>query len=127
MALQALLDTSAFVRWLDGSLPTQVRRRLDRAELLVSIVTAWEIAIKPELTQAGFRPGVVERSLEAMGARLLPITPRHTDALYALPRHHKDPFDRMLIAQALVERCTLVSPDQRIPLYRNVGLKVFWD
>jgi PIN domain nuclease of toxin-antitoxin system len=127
MPSRSLLDTSAFIRWLDGSLPRHVKRNIEKTELLVSIVTPWEIAIKPALKEAGLTAGVVARKLDEMGARLLPVTLRHTDVLCALPLHHKDPFDRMIIAQALAEDCMLVSPDQRFPLYGGAGLSVLWE
>lgn len=94
---------------------------------MISIVTPWEIAIKPALREAGLTPGVVAQRLQEIGARLLPITLRHTDVLASLPLHHRDPFDRMIIAQALAENCTLVSPDQRFPLYESSGLHLLWD
>ncbi len=127
MPSRSLLDTSAFLRWLDGSLPKRVKRSIEKTELLVSIVTPWEIAIKPALREAGLSTGVIARKLQEVGARLLPVTLRHTDVLSTLPLHHKDPFDRMIIAQALAETCTLVSPDQRFPLYEGTGLRLLWD
>ena len=127
--MRLLLDTNAFIHAVNGSLPSRLERRLLKSttELLVSIVTPWEIVIKPQLRKAGFTSDLVEAKIAEMGARLLSITVPHTAELYVLPPHHNDPFDRMLIAQALTEDCPIVSGDQRFPLYASAGLKVLWD
>jgi PIN domain nuclease of toxin-antitoxin system len=123
-----LFDTVAFVRHADGKLPRRMEKLIEKSttEILVSIATFWELAIKPSL---GFTAERVEDHLERLGARLLPITPDHTRILSKLPipEGHTDPFDRMIIAQALEERCPVVSSDQRFPLYESVGLQVIWD
>ncbi len=129
--MKYLLDTVAFCRALDDTLPGKTRRRLTNAdaELLVSIVTPWEIALKRSLILRGLNNDLVVRKIEELGARLLPITLDHTAALNTLPTfpEHRDPFDRMLIAQALGEECPLVSNDSRLSLYEGVGLQVLWD
>lgn len=84
---------------------------------MVSAATAWEIAIKHALGRLDFP---IERFVEfaqSMGFELLPITARHALAAGALPRHHEDPFDRMLIAQARTEGATLMTSDRKFPLY----------
>lgn len=95
--------------------------------MLVSVVTPWEIAIKPALRESGLNTRVIKQHLDDMGARLLPITWEHVDLMSTLPPHHSDPFDRMIISQALVEKCAMVSSDKRFPLYQNTGLRVMWD
>jgi PIN domain nuclease of toxin-antitoxin system len=127
--MRVLLDTNAFIRAVSGTLPVKIERRLLKpgTEFLISIVTPWEIAAKQELHRMGFTHPVVVSKISEMGARLLPISLEHTAELYQLPLHHKDPFDRIIIAQALVEDCPLVSSDQRFPLYSSTGLKVLWD
>jgi PIN domain nuclease of toxin-antitoxin system len=112
-----------------GTLPAKVERRLLRPnmELLMSIVTPWEIAIKSEFKKSGFASNLVEAKIIETGARLLSITLSHTATLYSLPLHHNDSFDRLLIAQALVEKCPVISSNQRFPLYASTGLKVLWD
>lgn len=123
-----LFDTSAFVRHAEGKLPKRVLRLIEKptTEILISVATSWELAIKPSL---GFTADRIENHLRQMGARLLPITLDHTRALAQLPipEGHNDPFDRMIIAQALEEQCPVVSSDQRFPLYESVGLQVIWD
>jgi PIN domain nuclease of toxin-antitoxin system len=132
--MNLLLDTNAFIYWLYGTLPPRVKRRVERAAgLLLSVVSPWEIANKSSVS--GKRSGdlrlptttEVEQGLADLGARLLPVTMQHTERLYALPLHHKDPFDRMIIVQALEERCAVVTSDERFSLYENLGLQVLWD
>jgi PIN domain nuclease of toxin-antitoxin system len=125
--MRVMLDTVAFIKGVQGTLPHRLQRRLQKSttEILVSIVTPWEIALKPSLHK--LTTELVERALVEMGARLLPITLTHTGILYKLPLHHAEPFDRMIIAQALSEPCPVVSSDRRFPLYETVGSKVVWD
>lgn len=132
--MSLLLDTNAFIYWLFGELPPRVKRRVERAgDVRLSVVSAWEIANKASVSRGRFAElrlptaGEIGQGLEELGARLLPVTMRHTELLYTLPLHHKDPFDRMIIVQALDEACAVVTSDQRFPLYKSVGLKVLWD
>ncbi len=127
--MRLLLDTNAFIRMLDGSLPRKIERRVLKpgVELLLSIATPWEIAIKRSLHQAGLTSKLVESKIVEMGFRVLSITLEHTSALYDLPLHHREPFDRIIIVQALIENCPLVSSDRRFPMYAGAGLKVLWD
>lgn len=129
--MKLLLDTNVVVYWLAGTLPHKIKRHTEKAsDLLVSIVTPWEFALKTN-PPSGKRklPTAREtkRFLEDSGARLLPITMDHTEMIYTLPLHHEDPFDRIIIAQALHEECPVVSSDERFPLYGSVGLQVLWD
>ena len=129
--MKLLLDTQILVYWLIGTLPHKIKRRIEKAsDLLVSIVTPWEFALRTNPPSGKLRLPTTketEQILEELGARILPITMEHTDIIYTLPLHHDDPFDRMIIAQALAEKCPVVSADERFPLYRSVGLQVFWD
>ena len=127
--MTVLLDTSAFIRHSQGKLPGRMFRLVAKSttEVLVSIVTPWEIAMKPALRKVGLDGQRVREQLEVLGARLLPITLEHTERLYRLANYHHEPFDQMIIAQALVENCPVVSSDQRFPLYASEGLKVLWD
>jgi PIN domain nuclease of toxin-antitoxin system len=125
--LRLLLDTNAFLRWRVGRpVPRPVERVLKRrgTESFVSIVTAWEIALKHSLhvSMADF-----QTSIAAMEATMLPITFGHLDEFARLPGYtnHRDPFDRMLIAQAISEDLTIVSSDTRFTSYKR--LRVLWD
>ncbi|MHB1444597.1 MAG: type II toxin-antitoxin system VapC family toxin [Acidimicrobiales bacterium] len=122
--MSLLLDTHILLWWLsdDPLLPAVAREAIasPESEVLVSAATAWEIAIK----RAAGRLDAPDDLLEAVGANdfeTLPITAAHALAAGALPPHHSDPFDRMLIAQARAEGLTLISVDDRFPQY-NVDL-----
>ncbi len=132
--MTVLLDTNVFLFIIrEEKLPRPVQRLIENTsiEVLVSIITPWEIAT---LNNESFGKRMriklpsprVQESIEAMGARLLPITMEHTDIIYRLPLFHHDPFDRMIIAQALEERCPILSADQRFELYKGEGLQVIW-
>jgi len=115
-----LLDTHILLWWLsdDPLLPRVAREAIASAdsEVLVSAATAWEIAIK----QAAGRldaPADLLEAVEANDFETLPITAAHAIAAGALPPHHSDPFDRMLLAQAGAESLTLISVDIRFPQY----------
>ena len=118
--MSLLLDTHILLWWLsdDPLLPTAAREAIvsPESEVLISAATAWEIAIK----QAAGRLDAPDDLLEAVEANdfeTLPITAAHALAAGALPPHHSDPFDRMLIAQARAEHLTLISVDNRFPQY----------
>jgi PIN domain nuclease of toxin-antitoxin system len=93
-------------------------------QLLLSIVTGWEIVMKNQLELSA---AYVEAAIDAMRATLLPIRFAHLEELSSLPFRddHKDPFDRMLIAQALAEDLPIISGDARFSGYKR--LRVFWD
>jgi PIN domain nuclease of toxin-antitoxin system len=90
-----------------------------RNELLFSAASLWEIAIKGSLSREDFSvdPGQFRRALLENGYIELPIKGQHAVAVQALPRLHKDPFDRMLLAQAVTEGIVLVTADAQLALY----------
>ena len=117
--MKLLLDTNAFLRLMGDRPLTRVAERvLNRSdtERFVSIVTAWEIAIKHSLSVSATD---VEAGVAAMPATLLPIKFQHLDELSRLPLYtnHRDPFDRLLIAQAIHEGFRLVSRDPEFAKY----------
>ncbi len=91
--------------------------------VFVSAVTAWEISIKQALGKLR-TPKNLERVLAESHFEELPIKIAHAIVAGRLPRHHDDPFDRMLIAQAQTDRLTLVTHDARMSKY---GTSVLWD
>ncbi|MGH9652827.1 MAG: type II toxin-antitoxin system VapC family toxin [Bryobacteraceae bacterium] len=129
--MKLLLDTNVFLKWMNGEkLPKRAMSRVENASpLFISMVTPWEIAIKSNRSPKLKLPDSeqVLKGIDAMGARLLPITTKHTALLYSLPAHHNDPFDRMIIAQALAEDSSVVSSDERFPLYKSAGLQLLWE
>lgn len=90
--------------------------------VLVSAVVIWEVAIKRRLGKLDAPSDLLDQ-LEGAGVDLLPITPRHADRVGTLPLHHRDPFDRLLIAQAETEGFALVTADNELSRY---GIKVIW-
>jgi len=117
--VRLLLDTHALLWWLaDEGLTDQARNAVaDPANLvMVSAVSAWEISIKKasgKLTA----PDDLGRQVDEGGFTPLPISIAHGIAAGELPRHHDDPFDRMLIAQAFAEGLTVVTHDKRFADY----------
>jgi PIN domain nuclease of toxin-antitoxin system len=116
--VKLLLDTQCW--WWMGHdpdrLPSPLRRKLrsPASQIVVSIVSIWELAIKASLKRFDFKgppEHVVPALLEDVDATLLAVDIAHALAIVSLPFHHKDPFDRLLIAQAKVEDLTLVTAD----------------
>jgi PIN domain nuclease of toxin-antitoxin system len=115
-----LLDTHILLWWLgdDRALPPLARDAIADPDtvVVVSAATAWEIAIK-KATGRLEAPDDLLTVLEDNNFDTLPITTSHALVAGALPPHHADPFDRMLIAQAQTDGLTLVSVDRRFPAY----------
>jgi PIN domain nuclease of toxin-antitoxin system len=127
--LRLLLDTHALIWWLGGdetlSIPARAAIGNEDHSVLVSAASAWEIATKHRLGKlpqaAGFVSDIAG-AIAAHGFESMPVTLRHGQTAGALPGHHNDPFDRMLIAQAMLENCTLVSNDGAFDAYGVVRL-----
>ncbi|MGB5593239.1 MAG: type II toxin-antitoxin system VapC family toxin [Crocosphaera sp.] len=117
-----LLDTHAFI-WLsenDSNLPNNLREMIDIADTVyVSIVSLWEMAIKLNLGKLSLQRSyeTIEQELESSDILLLPITFIDTLQISRLPLHHRDPFDRMLIAQAINKSLILISRDTQFDAY----------
>jgi PIN domain nuclease of toxin-antitoxin system len=93
-----------------------------KLRIVISAVVIWEVAIKRRLGKLDAPSDLLEQ-LERAGVDLLPITPRHADRVGSLPMHHRDPFDRLLIAQAETDGLALVTADQDLARY---GIDVVW-
>jgi PIN domain nuclease of toxin-antitoxin system len=123
----ALLDTHTFV-WLASdqkelSAKAAVAIKKDLDSLFISVVTAWEIALlhkKGRLHFALPSAEFVERAIRHHGVQELSLTREVSMASVSLPYIHNDPFDRILVAEALQHRCRLVTKDATIPLYPGV-------
>jgi PIN domain nuclease of toxin-antitoxin system len=124
--LKLLLDTHALLSMLfaDGRLSRPAHEAMERpdAQLVVSVVSIWEIAIKRAIGKLVAPDGLLERIDEA-GTEVLTITARHAHATGELPLHHGDPFDRLLISQAKLEGCAIVTRDRAFAAY---GVPVVW-
>jgi PIN domain nuclease of toxin-antitoxin system len=117
--LRLLLDTHALLWWLaDEELLASARAGIaDPANsVAVSAASAWEISIKKALGKL-VAPDDLEQQILTSGFDALPISITHALAAGQLPRHHDDPFDRMLIAQANVEQMTIITRDRRFGDY----------
>ena len=115
-----LLDTHVLL-WATGEparLSPKIRDLIDApaSVVYVSMATVWELGIKANLGRLALPEGYF-RSLPEIGYRLLAVEVPHVEAYRMLPSYHRDPFDRMLIAQAQVEGLTLVTNDREIERY----------
>lgn len=120
-----LLDTCILIWWRadDPRLGATARRAIREAsEVFVSAVAAWEISIKTSIGKLVV-PELISSALPALGLIELPITIAHAERAGALPAHHKDPFDRMLVAQASHEGLTLVTCDH---VFQSYDVRVLW-
>lgn len=123
--MKLLLDTNALIWWLEGS------RRLSRPavdaiddvsnDVHVSAASAWEISTKARLGKLRFTGSLLVR-LEKYDVRPLAVTVEHGWAAGALPPVHRDPFDRILVAQARLEELVVVTSD---PIFAQYGVAVF--
>ncbi|MBG1269193.1 type II toxin-antitoxin system VapC family toxin [Nostoc sp. WHI] len=121
--MKVLLDTHIFI-WWDSEpekLSPNILSLLQQTDtkLYVSVVSLWEIQIKSQLGKLTLSQSLedIYDSQSKNGISFLSVIPTHILNLNTLPLHHKDPFDRMLISQALVEGLTLISIDQIFKLY----------
>jgi PIN domain nuclease of toxin-antitoxin system len=121
--MQYLWDTHTFLWWVAGSSSLSARAREviehDDHEPYMSMVSLWEISIKTSLGKldiAGEYRTVID-DVNENGIQLLPITFPHTLSQHQLPFHHRDPFDRMIIAQAMVEQMPVISADRQFDPY----------
>lgn len=127
MTGSALLLDSNIVVWYDqkpARLPVSVTRQIESApQVFISAVTAWELAIKQSLGGLELARPVSDFVLTS-GMFELPVTIRHGEAVRNLPLYHRDPFDRLLVAQALIEGLVLVTADTRLVQYGVPILRV---
>jgi PIN domain nuclease of toxin-antitoxin system len=124
--VRLLVDTHAVLWWLrdDPALSRSAREAISDAsnELLVSAASLWEMAIKRSLGKLEV-PDDLPDLIADEGFAWLPILPQHAWHVRALPMHHRDPFDRLLVAQAQTERVPVITSDDRI---RGYGVTTLW-
>lgn len=128
--MKLLLDTHAFL-WMsldDPRLSDTARDVIAELEneLLLSPSSFWEIGIKISIGKYELQEPLdvfVDREVERNGLVILPITPQHATQVARLPFHHRDPFDRLLIAQAIVENVPIISADRQLDAY---GIERVW-
>ncbi len=122
--MKLLLDTHIFIWWAVApeklSATTLAALEDENNDLLLSIAGVWEMQIKAQLGKLKLNDSLqnlIQSQQAANGIQLLPIELAHVLVLDTLPLHHKDPFDRLLIAQSITEGATLVSTDSQFSVY----------
>ena len=123
--MKLLLDTHVVLWWRTDSprLGRRVRHAIATADIVwVSAVSGWEVAIKQAIGKLQLKDSFASM-VSASDFRELALTLRHTEQLVRLARHHSDPFDRMLIAQAQAEKVALVTHDRQFEPY---GVPIVW-
>ena len=128
--MKLLLDTHVFI-WWSGEPDKLSEKVLDACEnranrLILSIVSIWEMQIKMQLGKLKLKRSLkdlVENQQNINNLQILPVSPNHIFMLDNLPMHHRDPFDRLLISQAIEENLALVSKDQA---FSDYAVKLFW-
>ena len=127
--MKLLVDTHAFLWFVagDSKLSGAARRALEAAdaELHLSAASVWEMAIKSGLGRLTLPAPVTQYVADKAkaGLQVLPVEWVHAAAVERLPFHHRDPFDRLLIAQAQIERLPVVTRDR---VFRRYGVTVIW-
>lgn len=124
-----LLDTHALIWFLDDDirLPTNVRNRIETTPIVfVSIASLWEIAIKANIGKLELSApfSTIEPNLVNLGITQLPIIVKDLEVYLSLPLHHRDPFDRILLAQTINHSLSLVSQDTQMDAY---SIQRFWE
>ena len=126
--MRLLLDTHILLWWLsdDAALPDRADALIadPTNEVFVSPLSLWEIAIKARLGRITADVAEIRTAALASGFTELPVTLEHAVAVADLPDHHRDPFDRALIAQARVEPLRLITHDQIVAAYSGDALLV---
>jgi PIN domain nuclease of toxin-antitoxin system len=123
MAQRILLDSNVLIWWAEGNpqIGQHLRVQIENRPLaFASLASAWEIAIKSSIGRLRLPLGFDE-FLDRFGFELLPIRLDHIREIEMLPFHHRDPFDRMLVAQARIEGLQIVTRDRHLEAY-DVGV-----
>jgi len=128
--MRLLLDTCTVIEAAETDgwkrLPSRIRELLqdETNELLFSVVSIVEMAVKTTIRKLDIPAARIEQIINDLGLTTIPFSVRHAMHLYGLPLHHKEPFDRMLIAVALAEKVPIVTSDREFVKYSDVGLEV---
>ena len=128
--MTVLLDTHVLLWWVhdDPRLSKRVLTLLEdeEVEVVVSVASLWEIALKITAGRFDLKPELLATVLEQVGQariRALPVQRDHVLSTVGLPKHHVDPFDRLLVAQAQIERTPILTSD---PLIRKYAVETIW-
>jgi PIN domain nuclease of toxin-antitoxin system len=120
--MRILLDTHLLLWSLSqpSKLSASIRRKIDAADVYASAASIWEISIKSKLGKLDANPRDVLDGVEPAGFSLLAVSGEHAARVAELPLLHKDPFDRMLVAQAMVEPMILLTNDEALRGYGSI-------
>ena len=121
--MHILLDTHIFIWWLKNDSDLSLKARsliMDAEQVYVSSVSIWEAVIKVNLGKLEVDIHLLTSAIESEGFLELPMTARHAAFVSTLANHHRDPFDRMLIAQALSEPLRFLTADQQLLKYSEL-------
>lgn len=127
--MKLLLDTHAFIWFVenDNNLPESVRNLIENIEneILISIASLWEIAIKASLNKLELKNNIesIIKNMSLNGFSILEILPEHIITVSKLPFHHRDPFDRIIIAQSLTENIKIVGRDI---IFKEYNVDLIW-
>lgn len=128
--MRLLLDTHAFLWFIEGNpnLSDTARNLIEdpKNQRFLSIASLWEMSIKVSIGRLELEMAfteLVKREVHGNAIELLKIQPEHLDELAKLPFHHKDPFDRLIIAQSLAENLPIVTKDSA---FQNYPVTAFW-
>ena len=126
--MTVLLDTHAFLWWIADAprLSRRARKAIADSACLLSIASCWEMAIKASLGRLEVPQPLdrfIQQQLEINGFHLLPVSLEHAAGVRDLPFHHRDPFDRLIAAQARHEEMAVVTVD---PVFTRYGVKRIW-
>jgi PIN domain nuclease of toxin-antitoxin system len=125
--MRLLLDTHVYLWWLADApaLGKAARERIMKAEaVFVSAASIWESVIKIGIGKLQADPDELLRGIGESGFESLPVTPEHAAALMRLADHHKDPFDRILLSQAITEPLYFLTADKALEAYSDLVVKV---
>ncbi len=126
--MRLLLDTAVLIYAVES--PKRLSKRalasIEDADNIreISSISITEIAIKSSAGKLKLSVGMLRQAIDDLNMRVLPYTARHAFELFSLDLHHRDPFDRQIIAQALSEQIPIVTSDESFHLYK--GLKIIW-
>ena len=128
--MKLLLDTHTFLWFIGGNinLNSNAQKIIENREnqRFLSVASLWEMSIKVSIGKLNLAlsfPDLVKREIYGNAIELLEILPTHLDVLAKLPFHHKDPFDRLIISQSIVERMAIVTKDKAFESY---PVEVIW-
>lgn len=126
--MRVLLDTAVFIFAVEAphrlSAPAYAILKEPENVRELSSVSLTEIAVKTSLGKLNLSAEMAQRALQDMDIRILAFTADHAFQMFDLPLHHRDPFDRQIIAQAVVEQIPIVTPDTQFKRYKD--LRVIW-